>query len=254
MAIRDLYSGPRQKRTRTIATTYDYGTAEKVRYEPKKFCWRRRVGDVWIYNLMGVSVGLYQLPELCGATTVYICEGEKAVDRLLAMGWPATCGPSGAGTWQEAWSQTLVDYGMREMVIFADHDPAGPAHAELVAQVTVALAVAEPVAITVVTFPDLPRYGDVVDFLDAHGEAALAARVAATPEWTPESQAQAQQARIDRKRSLTAARVRKLRANRRAERDGPASSTDDVTPRMSETMTMTDASAGAAAERRAGCG
>ena len=99
-----------------MVATYDY-TDERgallyqtIRFDPKDFKQRRPDGKGgWIWNLKGVRLALYRLPELLKrkAETVFICEGEKDVDRLAALGLLATCNPMGAGKWREEYAATL---------------------------------------------------------------------------------------------------------------------------------------------------
>lgn len=138
----------------------------------------------WNWSTKGIEMIPYRLPELMEAiaegTTVYVVEGEKAADRLLAEGVPATTNARGAGKW----TASLNEYfrGARVVVlpdidpqsvnqktgkpIFHDNgDPALPGqdHAHAVA------AQLEDIASDVryLELPDLPLKGDVVDWLDA---------------------------------------------------------------------------------------
>jgi hypothetical protein len=66
------------------------------RFEPKKIRPRRPDGKGgWIYNLGKVRV-LYRLPQLISAVkadeTIFVCEGEKDVDRLRSLGFGLLCG------------------------------------------------------------------------------------------------------------------------------------------------------------------
>ena len=47
-----------------------------------------------LYRLPGVVAGL------AGGRTVFVAEGEKDVDALVAAGECATCNPMGAGKWR----------------------------------------------------------------------------------------------------------------------------------------------------------
>ena len=103
-----------------LVATYPYrdgnGTLlyEVVRYEPKGF--RQRQPDDqggWIWHIQGVRRVLYRLPELQTLARGYvlILEGEKDVDRLRDLGWPATTNPEGAGKWKEDYTQQLIALG-----------------------------------------------------------------------------------------------------------------------------------------------
>ena len=103
------------------------------------------------YNLMAVRWAREH------AARIYICEGEKDVDRLGELHLPATCNPGGAGKWYDHYSAFLAGL---DITIIADNDPPGRAHARAVA------ASVAPHARTVAVV--VPRYGnDVSDLLDA---------------------------------------------------------------------------------------
>ncbi len=61
-----------------------------------------------------------------------MAEGEKDVDALVRAGEVATCNPMGAGKWRPEHAQALV--GAAVVVIIADKDDAGRAHAFNVAK------------------------------------------------------------------------------------------------------------------------
>lgn len=113
------------------AEYYDYADEagnvlyQVVRYEPKDFRQRRPDGKGgWIWNLDGVRRIPYRLPELSEALahdrTVFLCEGEKDVNRLWANGVPATCNPMGAGSWTDSLNSFFAG---ADAVIVADNDP-----------------------------------------------------------------------------------------------------------------------------------
>jgi hypothetical protein len=113
----------------------------KVRYEPKDFRVKRPDGrGGWTFRLGDVPRVLYRLPEVIAATeagrTVYVVEGEKDADRLVAMGECATCnfdGPAQAGQrpkWRPEYGDVLRG---ADVVIIADRDEPGIAHARAVA-------------------------------------------------------------------------------------------------------------------------
>lgn len=113
---------------------------------------------------------LYRLPELLAADPalpVYICEGEKDVDRLVALGQVATSSPEGAGKWGQI-KDASVWLRSRHVVIIEDNDLAGQRHtAAIVASLQ---GIAQSLA--VVQFPDKPAGYDVSDWLDAGGDVA----------------------------------------------------------------------------------
>jgi hypothetical protein len=75
----------------------------------------------------------YRLPQLIEAVTngtgVFICEGEKDVHSLVAIGLVATCNPGGAGKWRPEYAEHFRD---ASVLIVADKDDPGRAHARQV--------------------------------------------------------------------------------------------------------------------------
>ncbi len=117
---------------------------EVLRFEPKEFRQRRRdpLGkNGWSWKVAGVRQVLYRLPMVIEAVkagvTVWIVEGEKDVGNLEAIGLVATCNAGGASKnslapkWKPAHAQSLA--GAKRVVVIADKDTAGRAHAIAVA-------------------------------------------------------------------------------------------------------------------------
>jgi len=125
----------------TIVAEYPYvdeqGTLlfQVVRMEPKTFRQRRPDGTGWSWSLGDTRRVLYRLPEVLQAVrdgvTVYVVEGEKDVHTLEGRELVGTCNPGGAGKWLPAYSDSLRD---ADVVIIADRDDPGQAHARMVAQ------------------------------------------------------------------------------------------------------------------------
>ncbi|SCW56266.1 AAA family ATPase [Ancylobacter rudongensis] len=175
---------------RRIVATYPYVDEagallfEVVRYEPKEFRQRRPDGaGGFAWNLQGVRPVPYHLPELIEAIgserTVFIVEGEKDVDRLRTLNVPATCNAGGAGKWKLDFVEHFVG---ADVVIVPDNDDPGREHAEKVARAL------QPVAtrVRVLTLPNLPRKGDVSDWLQAGGTVEELHRLTeAAPDWRP---------------------------------------------------------------------
>jgi putative DNA primase/helicase len=102
-----------------------------VRYEPKDF--RCRPGLPPAEQRV-----LYQAPAIAYAarsgTPVFVVEGERDVESLLALNVPATCNVGGAGKWLSHYSQQLSGCHVR---IVADNDEPGRKHALQVAEALV---------------------------------------------------------------------------------------------------------------------
>lgn len=112
-----------------IVAEYDYPDEggrilyQTIRYDPKNFKQRRPNGNGgWHWNLKGVRLVLYRLPELFkrASDIVFICEGEKDVHALESLGLLATCNAMGAGKWRDVYAETLRG---RRVVIITDNDP-----------------------------------------------------------------------------------------------------------------------------------
>ena len=141
--MRDLFSRPSHGSLGEPERIYLYRDEagktlfEAVRFPGKKFRQRHHDPadpeareDGYVSNLEGVRRVLYRLPELLASTeTVYICEGEKDVEALVAAGKVATCNPMGAGKWKDDFSPWLAG---RNVIIVADRDEPGRNHAQRV--------------------------------------------------------------------------------------------------------------------------
>jgi putative DNA primase/helicase len=165
-----------------IGACYDYREAsgnlvfQVVRQVPKNFRQRRPDGKGgWIWNLLGVERVIYRFPETLGAIadgrTIFIAEGEKAVDALTGIGVDATCSPSGASKWRPEYSSSFR--GAR-VVILPDNDAAGRAHARQVADALDGIAR----TVRVLDLPGLAEKGDAFDWIAAGGSGDELARLA----------------------------------------------------------------------------
>ena len=152
-----------------IVATYDYPDEsgellyQVVRFMPKTFRPRRPNGrDGWTWNMGDVRRVLYRLPDLVAAVdagrTIYITEGEKAADRLAAIGLAATCSPGGAGKWRPDYNAALTG---AHVIILPDNDTPGQMHAEDVAKALTP----ETESVHIVKLPGLPHKGDVADWI-----------------------------------------------------------------------------------------
>jgi putative DNA primase/helicase len=112
----------------------------------------------------GVRRVPYRLPELLAEPdrTVFAVEGEKCVNRLLAIGLLATCNPGGCKT-SYYWGEFAEFFRGRDIVVIPDNDEVGLTHANEV--VRHLLSVAESVRLLILE--GLPPKGDVYDWLDA---------------------------------------------------------------------------------------
>jgi len=176
------------KSQRKISKIYDYLDAEGrlvfqvCRYEPKGFSQRRPDPNSkgrWIYDLKGVQLIPYNLPELIKSSYVIITEGEKDCQTLKGQGLVASTCPMGAGKWKEEYNQYFQN---KRCYIIPDNDAVGKSHAQMVANSL--KGVAE--SIKVIDLPGLPEKGDVSDWLNSgHTKEELVSLLKSAPEWKP---------------------------------------------------------------------
>jgi hypothetical protein len=133
---------------------------------------------------------LWRLYDLTKAETVYVCEGEKAAERLnealheagLYVPHVATTAPQGAGKWRPEFSQAFAG---KTVVVLPDNDPQGAGHGAQVCKATSGLAS----SLRLCELPGLPEKGDVCDFFDAGGALEkILELVEALPEWKPQEE------------------------------------------------------------------
>jgi len=141
-----------------------------------------RNGDGFVWSLNGIAEPpLYRLPELAEhlgrgrREPVYVVEGEKDAEALRECGLTATTNPMGAGKWRPWHTETLT--GARHVIVLADADEPGRAHARQVAaalrHIVERVELLEPPA-------GLGEHADVADLLAAGRD--LAELVPLTPE------------------------------------------------------------------------
>lgn len=186
---------PPRKRQGEWDRSYPYNDPDdKLLYEvvrfknPKGFAQRRPVGGgKYEWNLKGVGLVPYRLPELLASVPsclVFVVEGEKDVDNLIARGFVATCNPMGAGKWREELSGHLAG---RSVAILPDNDAPGRDHAQHVARSLHGKAK----EVKVVELPGLPEHGDVTDWFAGGGTVERLRQLAIeAPEWEQSAEPQ----------------------------------------------------------------
>lgn len=135
-----------------IVATYDYRDIrgqliyQVLRMKPKTFRQRRphpkREGQ-WVWSMKAHPESglreqptvLYRIPELAAALTaedpIFLCEGERDVEALMAADQVATCNTGGAGKWRSELAAPFS--GFRGTVrIIQDRDPPGEDHARAI--------------------------------------------------------------------------------------------------------------------------
>ena len=169
----------------TLVKRYDYRDAsgslayQVERYEnPKTFRQRRPDGKGgWVPNIKDVQPILYNLPELLSRAgePIYLVEGEKDADALMAEGVLATTNSGGAGKWDDSLTESLRG---REVIILPDNDEPGLIRAQRLLKALTGVA-------TSVEAKDpsvFPEKGDVSDFLVSHRADELSALPSLRPQ------------------------------------------------------------------------
>lgn len=151
---------------------YTNGYGEPVGYvtrfnkgNGKSFVPVSRVNGDWIVGGMPEPRPLYRLPDLDDAETVYVCEGEKTADAVIALGLTATTSPNGSKSASKA---DWLPLSGKRVCILPDHDEAGEGFAD---DVLKELAKCDPLPeVSIVRLPNLPPKGDAFDWIEAERE------------------------------------------------------------------------------------
>ena len=168
---------------RMIVAKYDYVSEhgevlyQVCRYMPKDFRQRRPGPDgTWVWNVKGVELVPYRLPDVVAASEVVIVEGERDANALVALGVCATCKPMGSGKWPAELSRWFAG---KDVLVLADADEAGRKLADATGAALARVAGSVRVADV---FSDIGPKADVSDFVDAGGDVhQLLARVRKMP-------------------------------------------------------------------------
>ena len=141
---KELNASKAPKKKRKLTKVYPYHDEdgnllyEKLRYVTddgaKSFSHRRNDPDnpsEYIWSASGVRKVLYRLPQVIEAINnkekIWLVEGEKDVDTLVSKGLCATTMSSGAGHWEQEFTDLLA--GAEFVEIIADNDEPGKKHA-----------------------------------------------------------------------------------------------------------------------------
>jgi hypothetical protein len=191
LSLADLFENSVQTRG-NVDSIYRYEDREGhdlfrvVRYRPKDFrVGRASASGDFEWGLGGVTPVLYHLPDILEAgkagERIFIVEGEKDVESLVAVGLKATTNFGGAGKWRQSYSESLR--GAR-VAIVPDNDVTGRAHAQNVAAALAGVAS----EVKVIELVGLAVKGDVSNWCEAgHTADELNALVESTPVWTASS-------------------------------------------------------------------
>lgn len=151
--VRPLADAGGQKLEARIEAVYEYRSRKgRLLYQvvrlrdPKSFRQRRphpKREGAWVWTMKAdprSGLGeqptvLYRIPELAAALSaedpIWICEGEKDVEAMMAADQVATCNSGGAGKWHDALSAPFKGF-QGEIRILQDRDEPGEKHARQV--------------------------------------------------------------------------------------------------------------------------
>ena len=149
-----------------------------------------RDGNAWRIGAMPEPRPLFELLATMDAAVVVVAEGEKAAEAARSLGFTATTSSGGS---QAASKTDWRPLAGKDVLILPDNDPPGRKYANDVAGILSGLT--PPASIRIVELPGLPEKGDLVDWIDAHGDAAepesmrseIEALARNCEQWKPES-------------------------------------------------------------------
>jgi hypothetical protein len=124
----------------------------------------------WRIAAMPKGRPIYRLPELLLADAekpVLIVEGELCVDAARSIGFVAVTSAGGSDAAHKSDWKPLAG---KEVWILPDNDASGRKYAQVVAGILSRLT--PPATVRIVELPGLPERGDIVDWINAHGDAA----------------------------------------------------------------------------------
>lgn len=115
----------------------------------------------WFYGIGDAIIPLYK--HECIGNPVYLVEGEKDVDTMIAGGLHAVTNPNGAGEWKDRYTEQLRGY---DVCIIPDNDDTGRKHAETAANALHGVAASVKLADLSEFWPEVPKKGDVTDYVE----------------------------------------------------------------------------------------
>jgi putative DNA primase/helicase len=123
----------------------------------------RNISGWSVADLQGL-LPLYGIDKLPPTGPVFFCEGERKVDALRKIGLHAVTSAHGAKSPEKSDWRPLKG---REAIGLPDNDDSGTKYIDKVGRIVTRLS--PPATVSVLTLPDLPPKGDVVDFLGPDG-------------------------------------------------------------------------------------
>jgi hypothetical protein len=141
---------------------------EVVAVHKHKGAWYQPHGDMWVAKEPN-NRPLYNLPDvvatITSGKTVYVLEGEKDVETARGIGIVGTTS-GGANTWKPKYGEML---GGADVAVLPDNDPPGAKYADAVVASTLGTARSVKVFQLSTLSPNLPKGGDLTDYLESGG-------------------------------------------------------------------------------------
>jgi len=138
----------------------------------------------WLWNLGDTHRVLYRLPAVLQASTVWVCEGEKDANSLVALGLCGTTSPQGAGKWKGLVDKYRIHEPLKSknVYIIPDNDKPGKSHAQDIASSLYGVSA----SVKILPLPGLPEKADVSDFIELCGLEEAKRQLLEIAERTPE--------------------------------------------------------------------
>ena len=191
------YTAPKKSAQAAYEAEYIYRNADgipilkKVKMRQpdggKYFFWQHWDGSKWAKGRNGVDPPLYSaVPFQALPNYIYLVEGEKDVENLNQLKFPAVSLPDGAKSkWHPQYTDTLRG---KNVAIIQDNDTPGKDFAQMVAKSLHGYAKEIYVLDLAQVWPEVPEHGDVSDLIAQFGQGAyemLAALTGNAAAWQP---------------------------------------------------------------------
>lgn len=116
----------------------------------------------WFYGAGGADIPLYK--HECIGNPVYLVEGEKDVDTLIAGGLHAVTNPNGGREkWKDRYTEQLRGY---DVAVIPDNDDTGRKHAQEACTALHGVAASVRLLDLSQIWPDIPNKGDTTDYVE----------------------------------------------------------------------------------------
>lgn len=137
----------------------------------KKSCyWELYTANGWRKGLQRQTAPIYGADKLAAQPDagMFVAEGEKDVDTLVSLDYPAVSLPNGAS--QKTWpAEYTAAFTGRDVVIITDNDDPGTEYGQFVAEHINSVAASIKIVPAKAIWPDVQQKGDITDIVEALG-------------------------------------------------------------------------------------